>query len=565
MSTTRIGHILTKHLALAALLVVCGSLIAQDAPPRARLFKHTHIPVGTNGGPSASVHPRGIGLIINPIYSSSITSNARATDIMSTINAAIAVYQTTYSNPITVTIQFDNVNSGLGASSTFTGTFPYTDFRTALIAKATTADDMTALGQVPNQTNNPVNNDPNMTIATALARALGLTGGQENPPAGQPDSTISLNIGLMNILDTDNNSQKYSLTATVEHEIDEALGMGSQLDSGTTGGIYPEDLFRFDGSGSRSFTTSKSATSFFSINGTTKLAQFNQDSSGDFGDWFSVNGGQVPQVQDAFGTPGDHEVLGVELTVLDVIGYTRGAGGSGGGGGGGPNVPPVISSPASCTPNPASVGIPAALSVGATDANNDSLTVTWDFGDGSSGSGKTVMHTYGTKGTYQATATVSDGNGGTVTSSVTVNAVVTFTQVSTLRQKFSLNFKSGVDRLDITLESDAFFNSADETTVSIIIGDMAAGKAVTVDSGTLFRNKATGSVGKFTLNTRSGTLRYAATRGQFQDLLAPFGATNNDVSQTVSIPIFIFFNNGIYGDTYDFFYVGKAGRSGTGK
>ena len=564
MTTHRIGNVLKTRMALAALLLVSGSLLAQDTAPRPRQFVHTHIPVGPNGGPSAPVRSRAGGLIINPIFSSSITSNARAADIMTTINAAIAVYQATYSNPITVTIQFNNVNTGLGASSTFTGTFPYTDYRAALIAKATTADDMTALGQVPNQTNNPVNNDPNMTIATALARALGLTGGQENPPQGQPDSSIDLNISLMNILATDNNSQKYSLAATVEHEIDEALGMGSQLDSGTTGGIYPEDLFRFDGSGSRSFTTSKTATSFFSIDGTTKLAQFNQDSSGDFGDWFSVNGGQIPQVQDAFGSPGDHEVLGVELTVLDVIGYTRGAGGTGSGGGG-PNVPPVISSPASCTPNPASVGIPAALSVGATDANNDSLTVTWDFGDGSNGSGKTVMHTYGTPGTYNATATVSDGNGGTVTSSVVVTAVVTFTQVSTFRQKFSLNFKTGRDGLDVTLESDAFFNSADGTTVSIIVGDMAAGKAVTVDSGTLFRNKATGSVGKFTLNTRNGTLRYAATKGSFQDLLAPFGAVNDDVSQTVSIPIFIFFNNGIYGDTYDFFYVGRFGRNGTGK
>ena len=563
MSINRIGHILTKHLALAVLLVACRSLIAQDAAPRTRLFKHTHIPVGANGGPSAPVHPRGIGLTITPIYSSSITGDPRSADIMTTINAAIAVYEATYSNPITVTIQFDKVSSGLGASATFSGTFAYMDYRSALVAKASTADDMTALTQVPNQTNNPVNGDANMTITTALARALGLTGGQENPPAGQPDSVVSLNIALTNILDTDNNQNKYSLTSTVCHEIDEVLGLGSQLDSGTSGGVYPEDLFRFDGSGNRSFTTSANATSFFSINGTTNLAQFNQDKNGDFGDWYSVNGGQVPQVQDAFGTPGTHEVLGVELLVLDIIGYTRGAGGSGGGGG--PNVPPVISSAANCTPNPANVGIPAAFSVGATDANNDVLSVAWDFGDGSTGSGNSTMHAYNAPGNYTATATVSDGKGGSVTSSVMVTAGFSFNHVSTLRQKFTLNFKTGRDGLDITLISDDFFNPADGTTVNIIVGDMASGKSVTVDSGTLFRNKATGSVGKFTLNTRSGTLRYAATRGQFQNLLAPFGATNDDTAQTVSIPIYFFFNNGIYGDTYDFSYVGRAGRNGTGK
>jgi len=40
----------------------------------------------------------------------------------------------------------------------------------------------------------------------------------------------------------------------------------------------------------------------------------------DFGDWYSP-GGQTPQAQDAFATPGARPNLGVELTVLDVIGY----------------------------------------------------------------------------------------------------------------------------------------------------------------------------------------------------------------------------------------------------
>src|SRR5262249_52899593 len=88
--------------------------------------------------------------------------------------------------------------------------------------------------------------------------------------------------------------------------------------------IFPEDLFRYNSSGGRSFTTSSSATAFFSINGTTLLAQFdNQNDGGDFGDWQSnpLPPGVNPQVQDAFATPGATPSLGVELTALDVIGY----------------------------------------------------------------------------------------------------------------------------------------------------------------------------------------------------------------------------------------------------
>src|SRR5947199_249081 len=82
---------------------------------------------------------------------------------------------------------------------------------------------------------------------------------------------------------------KFSLFAVACHEIDEILGLGSALnnlqngDPSPTGSVRPEDLFRFDASGGRSFTTDLTAISFFSIDGTTTLARFNQDANGDFG------------------------------------------------------------------------------------------------------------------------------------------------------------------------------------------------------------------------------------------------------------------------------------------
>ena len=88
------------------------------------------------------------------------------------------------------------------------------------------------------------------------------------------------------------------------------------------GPVLPEDVFRYDALGARSFTTDANAASYFSLDGTTALARYNQHQGGDFQDWYSYYGGQTPQVQDAYGTRGSMPVLGVELRVLDVIGYT---------------------------------------------------------------------------------------------------------------------------------------------------------------------------------------------------------------------------------------------------
>ncbi len=68
------------------------------------------------------------------------------------------------------------------------------------------------------------------------------------------------------------------------------------------------------------YTTSGTATSYFSVNqGATNLVSFNQNGSGDYGDWL-VN--SPAQVQDWEGTPGTTPTLGPnELAALDVVGY----------------------------------------------------------------------------------------------------------------------------------------------------------------------------------------------------------------------------------------------------
>jgi hypothetical protein len=266
-----------------------------------------------------------LGLKINPTFDSSITSDPNAATIMNTINSAIAVYEAKFNDQITVNITFKEKTTGLGGSFTILGTIPYSSYLSALQSHATTANDATALAHLPAGPNNPVNGSANIQVATANLRALGF----DATPSGGQDSTISLNVSICNLDRVTIDPNKYDLKAVVMHEIDEALSLGSAMDNLNNGDpaptlfIRPADLFRYDSSGNRSFDTALATQSFFSIDGTTDLARFNQTQGGDFGDWYSP-GGQTPQVQDAFATAGATPDPAVELTRLDVVGYTLG-------------------------------------------------------------------------------------------------------------------------------------------------------------------------------------------------------------------------------------------------
>ena len=261
------------------------------------------------------------GLVITPTFGSSITSDPNAASIEGTINSAIAFYETTFSDSVTVNITFNETSSGLGSSSTFFENVPYSLYLAALIADKTSANDATALAGLGLGPANPVNGNATINVKTANLRAVGL------PASVSQDGFIDLNTNLTDV-GSPGTSGQYSLLATTEHEIDEVLGIGSALPSPPLGTIFPEDLFRYDAAGNRSFTTSSNAQAYFSINGTTRLAQFdNQNDGGDFGDWQSnpPPSGVSPQVQDAFGTPGARPFLTLgspEVTALDVIGYT---------------------------------------------------------------------------------------------------------------------------------------------------------------------------------------------------------------------------------------------------
>ena len=271
---------------------------------------------------TSSTIARATNLVITPTFDSSITSDPNATAIENAINGAIGIYESKFADPINVTIQFQAMSTGLGGSEWSYYPISYRTFITHLRSDATTSEDTTAISNLPVATNNPVNGDPVINVKTANLRALGFSGADF--PSGVPggyDGIVSINTHLTDVGSPGSTGQ-YSLADVVEHEIDEVLGLGSALS--TLSDPLPEDLFRYAADGSRSYTTSSSALAYFSINGTTDLAQFdNQNDGGDWGDWQSnlLPAGVLPEVQDAFGTPGSHPTLGVELQALDAIGY----------------------------------------------------------------------------------------------------------------------------------------------------------------------------------------------------------------------------------------------------
>ncbi len=72
-------------------------------------------------------------------------------------------------------------------------------------------------------------------------------------------------------------------------------------------------------------------------------------------------------------------------------------------------------------PYPGPEGASVALTFGATDADGDALTYSWDLGDGTTGAGPTppASHTYADNGAYDIVLAVDDGRGGVDTARTT--------------------------------------------------------------------------------------------------------------------------------------------------
>jgi len=276
-----------------------------------------------------------IGLTIHPTFDSSITGNPNSAAIQAMINRAIAIYESLFSDPITIEIRFRYASTAPDGSPLPQGLVSQSDivlytgitwntYISALRADARTSNDNTANASLP-----VTALSTNIRPGSANGRSVGLN----TPPAMFADGSVGPGgpyDGIVTLNSTKPFQFSRPVTATnfdaqrmTEHEMDEVIGFGSRLGQ-SSNDLRPQDLFSWSSAGHRN--TTSSGTRYFSIDGgVTNIVGFNQDPDGDFGDWLSAPCPQAhPYPQNAFSCAGqssDIAATSPEGINLDVIGY----------------------------------------------------------------------------------------------------------------------------------------------------------------------------------------------------------------------------------------------------
>ncbi len=269
------------------------------------------------------------GFKINVTYDSSVPAAAQTA-----FNNLISTYESVFTTNITVNIDVNFGNTGLGSSSTQLFGVSYSAWREAVTANATANPGNTYLAAAAASL--PVN-DPigqgDLYLTTANARALGFTAN------AAVDSTLTFSNAVIFEYTGIATSGASDFLDVAAHELDEGLGIGSALTGLQNNAPIPsddyanEDYFRYSAASTRDITTNPNAVVYFSYDGgNTNVAQFNQaysalgDSDLDRNDWIYGNSGcpsATVHVQDAILCTGQAVAIGSgpEITVLDTLGY----------------------------------------------------------------------------------------------------------------------------------------------------------------------------------------------------------------------------------------------------
>jgi len=345
------------------------------------------------------------GLIIHLTFDSSITGNPNAAAIEAMISRAISIYESLFLDPVTIQIRFRYATTApngtplpqgvLAQSLTARYTAPWDLHINNLRADAKTSNDNLANASLPGSALSA-----NIIVASANARAVG---GNAPPdmfangtigPGGPYDGIVTLNSAAPFQFARPTSAGQFDAQRSTEHEIDEVMGLGSRL--GHNGNdLRPQDVFSWSSPGVRNLTSS--GTRYFSINsGSTNIVSFNQNPSGDFGDWLSTACPQVhPYVQNAFGCMGqssDVTATSPEGINLDVIGYDLVS----------PTGPPVV------TTNPATlIASFSATLDGSLDPHGLTTTFHFKYGRTTSYGLTTAPHTQTGNTTRNVSANIS--------------------------------------------------------------------------------------------------------------------------------------------------------------
>jgi hypothetical protein len=184
------------------------------------------------------------GLMIIPTFDDSIMNDPNSAAIEAMINRAIGIYESLFSDPITIQILFryshtfpsgDDLPPGVIATSrSMIYTLPWNHFIDALRADATTSNDSKAIASLPAS---PLS--ANIAPSSANGRAVRLN----TPPAmcadgtigncttanGPYDGIVTLNSALLFSFTRPLIGGSFDAQRSVEHEIDEVIGLGSHV------------------------------------------------------------------------------------------------------------------------------------------------------------------------------------------------------------------------------------------------------------------------------------------------------------------------------------------------
>jgi hypothetical protein len=265
-------------------------------------------------------------------------ANAPSAAAQAAFNQVVALFESTYSTPfgnvnVPIEVAFGNIGGNLGQSNTNEVAENYNSaigkswlgqMKAAAAAEVNNPYLSAAVSTLP--TTNPLGTG-SVVLQDALASVLGFTN------IGNPlfDSTLTFTNAANTFEYTGTAvSGQYDFMNVAEHELDEALGVGSTLTGLADNAALPtdfaaEDYFRYNSSGQRDVTTDPTQSVYFSYNGSTDVAQFNQaNGNGDRNDWAYGCGSPGPLVQDASGCPGvtiQYTSSSPEATVLQTLGY----------------------------------------------------------------------------------------------------------------------------------------------------------------------------------------------------------------------------------------------------
>jgi hypothetical protein len=212
-----------------------------------------------------------------------------------------------------------------------------------------------------------------------------------------------------------------------------------------------------------------------------------------------------------------------------------------------------------------------------TDPDNDIVNYVWDFGDGTTGVGPLIEHTYSQMGSFNVTLTVTDSAGQSSTTGL-ANGGSAFTVIAALPMISSSSTGKGSFKVAFgpkaTKPSDSF--SLSMTNVAGLTNQ--SGKSAVISIGTFTASgtvagkgvKSTSKTVKLTVDPVKKTVSISVKGVKLGAALAALGVLNENTvapGKSVLIPVVVNINNGalVVGDKFLFFYKGKFNSNASGK